>query len=47
MTTVDDLNNGIRHASDHILYEGPKEGHPSTLVHLDQEEVTIKERKQK
>lgn len=47
MTTIDDLNNGIRNAADHILYEGPKEGHPSTLVHLNQEEIKIKERKVK
>jgi L-threonylcarbamoyladenylate synthase len=47
MTSTDDLNSGIKNSADHILYEGQKEGHPSTLVHLDKDEIKIKERKVK
>ncbi len=44
MTSLDDLNSEIKAKVDFIMYEGEKHGRPSKLVHLEGEEVKIKER---
>lgn len=44
MTSLEDLNPEIKTKVDFIIYEGEKKGRPSTLVHLEGEEVKIKER---
>ena len=44
MTSLDDLDSSIKSKVDFIMYEGEKKGRPSKLVHLEGEEVEIKER---
>jgi len=44
MTTLENLNSDIKAKVDFIVYEGEKHGKPSKLVHLEGEEVKIKER---
>jgi len=48
MTKIEDLdldiNEGIRHKVGFVIYEGEKQGRPSTIVHLEGEEVKIRER---
>ncbi len=44
MTTIDNLDERIRSGVDYIIYEGEKKGRPSTIVHLEKEEVEIKKR---
>jgi tRNA threonylcarbamoyl adenosine modification protein (Sua5/YciO/YrdC/YwlC family) len=44
MTSLEDLNSDIKNMVDFIIYEGEKQGNPSTLVHLDKEKVKIKKR---
>ncbi|MBI2144580.1 threonylcarbamoyl-AMP synthase [Candidatus Woesearchaeota archaeon] len=44
MTSVDDLDENIRHKVDFIVYEGEKKGRPSTIVKLFEKEVQVVER---
>ena len=44
MTSLDDLNPEIRKSVDFIIEDGALKGKPSTVVHLEQESVEIKER---
>ncbi|MCD6589670.1 threonylcarbamoyl-AMP synthase [Candidatus Woesearchaeota archaeon] len=44
MTSLDNLDPRIRNQVDYIIYEGEIKGRPSTIVHLEREEVLIKER---
>ncbi|MBI2176517.1 threonylcarbamoyl-AMP synthase [Candidatus Woesearchaeota archaeon] len=44
MTSVDDLDESIRQKVDFIIYEGEKQGRPSTIVKLFEEEVQVVER---
>lgn len=44
MTTLENLNSEIKGKVDFIIYEGEKQGRPSKLVHLEGEEVKVKER---
>lgn len=44
MTSLENLNDDIKAKVDFIVYEGEKHGNPSKLVHLEGEEVKIKER---
>jgi len=44
MTSLDNLDPRIRNQVDYIIYEGEIKGRPSTIVHLEKEEVLIKER---
>ena len=45
MTTLENLDDDIRHAVDFIIYEGEKTGSPSTIVRLDKEKPEILERR--
>jgi L-threonylcarbamoyladenylate synthase len=44
MTTLENLDSSIKAKVDFAIYEGEKRGRPSKLVHLDKEEVEVKER---
>jgi L-threonylcarbamoyladenylate synthase len=44
MTNLDDLNSEIKNKVEFTIYEGEKQGRPSKIVHLEKEEVKIKER---
>jgi L-threonylcarbamoyladenylate synthase len=44
MTSLDDLDSRIKEHVDYLFYDGPLEGKPSTLVHLESNKVKIKER---
>lgn len=44
MTSVEDLDEGIRQKVDFIIYEGEKQGRPSTIVKLLEKEVEVVER---
>jgi len=44
MTSLEDLDDEIKISVDFIIDEGKKEGRPSKLVHLEGEEVEVKER---
>lgn len=44
MTSVDDLDDSIRQKADFIIYEGEKQGRPSTIVKLFEKEVEVVER---
>lgn len=44
MTSIDNLDPGVKIKTEFILYEGEKIGQPSTLVHLENEEVEVIER---
>jgi L-threonylcarbamoyladenylate synthase len=44
MTTLDNLNLDIKNGVEYIIYEGEKKGRPSTLVHLEKDEIEIKKR---
>lgn len=44
MTSIDDINPEIKRKVDYIIYEGPIEGKPSTIVHLEENGVRVKER---
>ncbi len=39
MTMLEDLDEGIRKSVDYIIYEGVKNGRPSTLVDLTEGEL--------
>jgi len=41
MTSLDDLDSSIRNGVDYVFYEGPKNGTPSTLVHLGGEKAQV------
>jgi len=41
MTSLDDLDTAIRNGVDYVFYEGPKNGRPSTIVHLGGDKVRI------
>ena len=45
MTSLDDLDSGIKVKADFIVYEGEKRGHPSTLMDFTAEKVQVMERK--
>ena len=48
MTKIEDLdldiNEGIRHKISFVLYEKEKKGRPSKIIHLEGEEIKIRER---
>jgi L-threonylcarbamoyladenylate synthase len=44
MTTIEDIDEDIKHAVDYIFYEGEKDGKPSTLVIFNKGKVEVKER---
>ena len=44
MTSIDDLDEGIRPKVDFVIYEGEKRGRPSTIVKLFEKEVEVVER---
>jgi L-threonylcarbamoyladenylate synthase len=44
MRSLEDLHPDIKQEVDYIIYEGEKTGRPSTLIHLEKEEVKIKKR---
>ncbi len=44
MTNLEDLDSELKGNLDFIIYDGEIKGRPSTLVHLHQDEVRIKER---
>jgi L-threonylcarbamoyladenylate synthase len=44
MTSLEDLDQDIKKKVDFIIYDGEIKGKPSTIIHLDSEEVKIKER---
>lgn len=44
MTSLEDLDPSIKSKVDFIIYEGEKKGRPSKLVHLEGDDVKIKER---
>ncbi|MFP4524584.1 MAG: L-threonylcarbamoyladenylate synthase [Candidatus Woesearchaeota archaeon] len=44
MTNKDNLHPRVKKHAEYCIYEGEKEGNPSTLVHLHQEAVDIKQR---
>ena len=44
MTSIEDLDDSIRQKVDFIIYEGEKEGRPSTIVKLFEKEVEVVER---
>ena len=41
MTSMDNLNSEVKNKMDFIIYEGEKEGTPSTIVNLSKEQVEI------
>lgn len=41
MTSLEDLHPRVKAGVDYCIYEGEKDGSPSTLVHLYQEEITL------
>lgn len=45
MNSVEDMDPEIKTNVDLIIDEGEKRGKPSTIVHLDEEKVVVKERK--
>lgn len=45
MTSVDNLDEGIAQAVDFVIYEGEKNGVPSTIIDLTKEQETITSRK--
>ena len=45
MTSIENLNNDIKHKVDFILYEGEKRANPSQLIDLTLEKVQITKRK--
>jgi L-threonylcarbamoyladenylate synthase len=44
MTSLEDLDPSIANEIDFVIYDGPKEGRPSKLVHLEGDAIEIKER---
>ena len=44
MTSTEDLDDSIRQKVDFIIYEGEKQGKPSTIVKLFEKEVEVVER---
>lgn len=44
MTSLDDLNESVKQDVDFIIYEGPKHGTPSTIIHYSEDDVKIKDR---
>ena len=44
MVSLEDLNKEVGEAVDFVVYEGEKNGNPSTLVNLCSEKVAIKKR---
>ncbi len=41
MTTIDNLDDRIKAKVDFIVYDGPRDGHPSTLVNLTKDEPEL------
>jgi tRNA threonylcarbamoyl adenosine modification protein (Sua5/YciO/YrdC/YwlC family) len=44
MTSLEDVDDDIKHAVDYIFYEGERDGKPSTLVIFNKGKVEVKER---
>ena len=44
MTSMENLHPRVKQYVDYCIYEGEKTGNPSTLVHLDKDEIDIKKR---
>lgn len=44
MTSLENLHERIKAGVPYCIYEGEKKGNPSTLIHLDQEEIKVKVR---
>lgn len=44
MTDIEELDPEIKSNVSFALYEGPKEGRPSKIIHLESEEVKVRER---
>ena len=44
MTSLDDLDDSIKNKVDFCIFEGPKQGRPSKIVHLERDDVEIRER---
>jgi L-threonylcarbamoyladenylate synthase len=44
MTSLEDLDLRIRNNVDYIFYDGPKQGAPSTIIHLEGEHMQIQPR---
>jgi len=47
MTSLEDLDLEIRNRVDYIFYDGPKQGVPSTIIHLEGSEIVIQQRRGK
>lgn len=47
MTSLEDLNDGIKAGADFIIYEGEKHGLPSTIIHYHDDDLRIKNRSKK
>ncbi|MFC1690669.1 L-threonylcarbamoyladenylate synthase [Nanoarchaeota archaeon] len=47
MTSIEDLDADIKNNIDMIFDDGEKQGSPSTMIHLEKEELEIKERTKK
>lgn len=45
MTSIEDLHDSIKEGVDFVIYEGPKKGFPSTIIHTHEEAMKIKERR--
>jgi len=45
MNSIDDIDQDIKANVDFIIDEGEKRGKPSTIVHLEEEKVVVKERR--
>ena len=44
MVDLDDLDPEIKKSISFALYEGPKQGRPSKLIHLEEEKTRVQER---
>lgn len=44
MTSIEDLDSEIKKRVDYIVYDGELKGRPSTIIHLEKEEVEVRER---
>ena len=42
MTSIEDLNHGVKNQVDLIVYEGEKKGHPSIIIHAERKTKEVK-----